>query len=125
MTNQHFTQLKMMLTQAPRLEPIMEYYVDNLAEAPEMLRDSRKASEETREMLKALLSASAKALGCSKVKDFRLQRLAGQPFSHGIFRVDGRPGVIFFFEDLKMGLAGFLLPSGEPRYLRFATGFLN
>lgn len=130
MTNQHFAQLKTMLTKAPRLEPIMDYYFEHFAEAPDLLRQSRKGSEETREMLKALLSASAKAIGCSKVGDFRLLRIAGRPFSHGVFRVDGRPGTIFFFEDLSVGLASFLLPSGEPRYIRFATGtfppgFLN
>jgi len=123
MTKQHFTQLRSMLMRAPRLEPVMNYYQAHFAQAPDLMRESRKGSKEMLEMLEEVLVASARALGCSKVRNFRLLRMSGRPFFHGDFQVDGRPGSVFFFEDLSVGMAGLSLPSGELRYIRFSPEF--
>jgi hypothetical protein len=114
-------ELKRKLVQDKALPPVWTFFLDHLGQDPAFIR----LGEETRhEFVEAALAEVCRQLypKAEAIVGLILTRLAEQQFLHGGFFVAGRPGGLFYFEDIRMGLitVAELPPSIEVKYCRFS-----
>ncbi len=114
-------ELKRKLLQDKALPPVWTFFLDHFGHDSEFIR----LGEETRHsFVEAALAQVCRQLypQAEAVAGLLLTRLAEQQFIHGGFIVAGRPGGLFYFEDVRMGLITIAEPppSIDVKYARFS-----
>ncbi len=114
-------ELKRKLVQDKALPPVWRFFLDHLGEDPEFIR----LGDQTRHpFVEAALAQVGRQLfpQAEAIVGLLLTRLPEQQFLHGGFMIAGRPGGLFYFDDVRMGLITIaeLPPSIDVKYARFS-----
>ena len=116
--------LKEMIVSAESFSDPWEYFFDHFGEKPEFMTMGAPAEHP---VLEAVVEKLAQEIhkGDSRVTPTKpmLVKLEDQKFIHGSFFVQGRMGVLIFFEDIDMGLMSLSAgsPDGSTLMMRFST----
>ncbi len=116
--------LKKMIVSAESFGEPWDYFFDHFGEKPEFMTLGKPAKHP---VLEAVVEQLAREIykGESEVTVTKpmLVELAEQKFVHGSFFVQGRMGVLIFFQDIDMGLMSLAAQSPEAPTLmmRFST----
>jgi hypothetical protein len=104
---------------------IWKFFFDHFGENPEFMTLGSRADETMRLFLEPILEGICKQLVNRDVMaaQFILTELPDQKFYHGPCLTDAGIAVVFYFEDLKMGMFSLTpgLGSGLVHYGRFST----
>jgi hypothetical protein len=104
---------------------IWKFFFDHFGENPEFMTLGSRADETMRLFLEPILEGICKQLVNREVMaaQFILTELPDQKFYHGPCLTDAGIAVVFYFEDLKMGMFSLTpgLGSGLVHYGRFST----
>ena len=104
---------------------IWKFFFDNFGENPEFMALGAQADEEMRQFLEPILESICKQLVNREVMaaQFILTVFPDQKFYHGPCLTDAGIAVVFYFDDLKMGMFSLTpgLGSGLVHYGRFST----
>lgn len=117
MTRQALESLKTHLVQATDLAPVLSEFFD-LAEEPDFMDQGQRVCDP---VLEEIVRATALRLG-GQVENLLLVRVAEHGFVHGGFTVGRRMGSLFFFEEVRRGLAAAVDEgTGDTRIARFTA----
>jgi hypothetical protein len=104
---------------------IWKFFFDNFGESPEFMALGERAGETMRLFLEPILESICKQLVNREVMtaEFILTEISDQKFYHGPCLTDAGIAVVFYFDDLKMGMFSLSpgLGSGLVHYGRFST----
>lgn len=104
---------------------IWKFFFDNFGENPEFMALGESADDTMRQFLEPILESICKQLVDRDVMaaQFILTELPDHKFYHGPCLTDAGIAVIFYFDDLKMGMFSLTpgLGSGVVHYGRFST----
>lgn len=104
---------------------IWKFFFDHFGENPEFMELGERADETMRLFLEPILESICKQLVNREVMtaQFILTELPDQKFYHGPCLTDAGIAVVFYFEELKMGMFSLTpgLGSGLVHYGRFST----
>ena len=104
---------------------IWKFFFDHFGENPEFMALGEQADEEMRQFLEPILESICKQLVNREVMtaQFILTEFPDQKFYHGPCLTDAGIAVVFYFDDLKMGMFSLTpkLGSGLVHYGRFST----
>ncbi len=104
---------------------IWKFFFDHFGENPEFMTYGNRAGETMRQFLEPILESICKQIVKHEVMtaQFILTEIPDQMFYHGPCLTDAGIAVVFYFEDLKMGMFSLTpaLESGLVHYGRFST----
>jgi hypothetical protein len=104
---------------------IWKFFFDNFGESPEFMALGERAGETMRLFLEPILESICKQLVNREVMtaEFILTEIPDQKFYHGPCLTDAGIAVVFYFDDLKMGMFSLSpgLGSGLVHYGWFST----
>jgi hypothetical protein len=104
---------------------IWKFFFDHFGENPEFMTMGGRADESMRQFLEPILESICKELVNREVMtaEFILTEIPDQKFYHGPCLTDAGIAVVFYFEDLNMGMFSLTpgLGSGLVHYGRFST----
>jgi len=104
---------------------IWKFFFDNFGENPEFMALGERADETTRLFLEPILESICAQIVNHEVMtaQFVLTQIRDQKFYHGPCLTDAGIAVVFYFEELKMGMFSLTpsLGSGLVHYGRFST----
>ncbi|MGH7170790.1 MAG: hypothetical protein ACRELG_10965 [Gemmataceae bacterium] len=114
-------ELKQKLLHDKDLAPVWAFFLDHFAEDPSFIALGDRVDHPFIEAVLAQVSHQLFPRD-GAVIGILLTRLAEQQFLHGGFFMGLRPGGVFFYEDIGMGLLAVpdLPPSIEVKYARFS-----
>jgi hypothetical protein len=122
---QKLEDLKEMMQVEEDFAAIWKFFFDNFGENPEFMALGAQADEEMRQFLEPILESICKQLVNREVMatQFILTVFPDQIFYHGPCLTDAGIAVVFYFDDLKMGMFSLTpgLGSGLVHYGRFST----
>ncbi len=121
MHSNRLVELKQKLLHEKELAPIWLYFLDNCAEDQTFIELGDQTEHPT---IEAVIHQVSRQLfpRNGTVSGLLLTRIAEEKFIHGAFFMGMRPGGLFFYEDINMGLLVVpdLPPSTEVKYARFS-----
>src|SRR5262245_38077927 len=104
---------------------IWKFFFDNFGENEEFMKLGERADDDMHQFLEPILESICKQLVNRDVMaaQFILTELSDYKFYHGPCLTDAGIAVVFYFEDLKMGMFSLTpgLGSGLVHYGRFST----
>jgi hypothetical protein len=104
---------------------IWKFFFDHFGENPEFMAFGRRADEDMHSFLEPILENICKHVVNREVMaaHFILTEISGRNFYHGPCVTDAGLAVVFYFDDLKMGMFSLTpaLGSGLVHYGRFST----
>jgi hypothetical protein len=114
-------ELKRKLLLDQQLAPVWTFFLDHFAEKPGFIALGERARHPLVEAV--LVQVGQQLFGADgTISDMILTRIADQQFLHGGFRMGGRFGGVFYFEDAHSGLVAVAdhPPGNEGKYARFS-----
>lgn len=121
---EHLDKLKNMLPNETKFGVTFEYFFDHLAEKSAFLELGKKAKNP---VIKQIMTAVGKRMFGEEttVTGMMLTLIRAARFYHGTCFVGRRMAVIFFFEDIDMGMAGIHAYAGRMEYIRFSSTIIG
>lgn len=119
MGNNQFQNLKCLLLETRDLSKVQEFFFEEIAEAPWLLEISEQAANRA---LEDIVAFSATRLpGSPPIARMNLMRVSAYSFWHGALVVQGRLGIVLYFEDIQTGL--LCIPDKDDflRHARFSA----